>query len=166
MVFNNWITWYKKDGFHPTKKHFVNNQETILFFSKGPAKTFNYDQVRTAYISKKRVFCKNGMKGKNGKKWFPNSKGKLCTDVWEITSERHKVKKSGRTIKLFHPTIKPTELINRIIKASSKKNEIILDLFFGSGQTSIIAKKLQRYFLGCDINKKYFTKVNKLLSNE
>ena len=34
LIFRNWITWYKKDGFSTTKKKYVNTQETILFFTK------------------------------------------------------------------------------------------------------------------------------------
>lgn len=166
MTFNNWITWYKKDGFHPTKKRFVNNQETILFFSKGKPATFNFDDVRIPYLSKDRVSSPKGMKGKNGKIWFPNPNGKLCPDVWDIVSERHKMKKNGRTIKLSHPTTKPTIMIERIIKASSNKGDCVLDLFAGSGQTSVIAKKLCRDFIGCEIDKTFYGVCLKRLSNE
>lgn len=34
IVFKSWITWYKKDGFSATKKKYVNNQETILYYTK------------------------------------------------------------------------------------------------------------------------------------
>ena len=164
--FNNWITWYKKDGFHPTKTKFVNNQETILFMSKGKPKIFNFDAVRMPYLSTKRFNAKNGIKAKNGNRWIPNKNGKLCTDVWEISSERHNLKNNGKLVKLCHPTIKPTKIIERIILASSKQNDLILDLFSGSGQTSICAKKLGRNFIGCEINKKFYDSCLERLKND
>ncbi|MBQ6280163.1 MAG: site-specific DNA-methyltransferase [Mycoplasma sp.] len=166
LNFNNWITWYKKDGFHPTKSKFVNNQETILFFSKGKPKTFNFDDVRIPYLSKERISSPKGMKGKNGKVWFPNPNGKLCPDVWDMVSERHKLKKNGRTVKLSHPTTKPTLMIERMIQASSNEGDTILDLFAGSGQTSVLSKKMKRNFLACEINKKYFNTCLERLKNE
>ena len=63
------------------------------------------------------------------KRWYPNENGKLCPDVWEISSERHKRKLNGKTQKLNHPTPKPKEMIERMIRASSKEGNLVLDLF-------------------------------------
>lgn len=165
LVFNNWITWYKKDGFHPTKKRYVNNQETILFFSKGNPKTFNYEKIRIPYLSIKRLTSGNGCVGKNGKYWKPNPNGKLCTDVWDVSSERHTKKINGKILKPLHPTIKPQKIIERIIVASSNEGDMVLDLFSGSGQTSIIAKAFKRNSDACEINKKYFKQIKEKLWN-
>lgn len=156
LLFRNWITWYKKDGFSATKKRFVNAQETILFYTKSDHYTFNADDIRTPYMSTDRIehAAQKGIL-KNGKRWFPNEKGKLCNDVWEITSQRHKEKVNGRIVKPLHPTIKPDEMIERIIKASSNPDDLVLDLFSGSGTTSRIAKKLGRHFIGCEKNEEY-----------
>ena len=54
-----------------------------------------------------------------------------------------------------HPTIKPIELVNRLIKNSSKKSEIILDPFIGSGTTANACIQLDRQFIGYEIDKKY-----------
>ena len=92
---------------------------------------------------------------KNGKRWYPNPNGKLCPDVWEISSQRHKQKLNGKTQKLNHPTPKPKDMIERMIKASSKEGDIVLDLFAGSGTASIVARELNRNFIGCESNKEY-----------
>lgn len=155
---NNWITWYKKDGFHPTKTRYVSNQETITFYSKINTKnTFNYDDVRMPYLSTERFASakETGLMGKNGKRWFPNCKGKLCTDVWEFSSDRHNNKQNGRIQKCIHPTPKPEKLIERIILASSNENNLVLDLFSGTGTTSYVAKKNKRNFIGCDNKQQY-----------
>lgn len=156
LNFQNWIVWYKKDGFNSSKTKYVNNQETILFFTKGKNKTFNYDDIRIPYQSKGRIeLAKEKGIIKNGKKWFPNEKGKLCTDVWEIVSDRHSNKVKGKIIKPSHPTIKPMKLIERIVLASSNKNDLVLDLFSGTGTTSVISKKYLRKFIAIEKEKKY-----------
>ena len=151
FLFQNWITWDKRDGFSHTKKKFIPNQETVLFFSNGEPKTFNADDVRIQYDSIERMTHAK-IKGivKNGKRWFPNPKGKLCGDVWHITSERHKNKVNGRVQKMEHATPKPLEMIKRIIKASSTEGDIIFDCFVGSGTTALASKILNRNFLCAD----------------
>lgn len=51
-----------------------------------------------------------------------------------------------------YPTQKPEKLLDRIIKASTKPNDIIFDCFMGSGTTQAVAMKLGRRFIGADIN--------------
>ncbi len=162
LLFRNWITWYKRDGFSATKRRYVNAQETILFYTLSDNYVFNADIIRTPYESTERMVYA-AQKGilKNGKRWFPNENGKLCNDVWEITSQRHKDKVNGRIQKPEHPTIKPDEMIERMILASSNENDVVLDLFSGSGTTSRIAQKLKRQFIGCENNEKYIHLIEK-----
>ncbi len=54
-----------------------------------------------------------------------------------------------------HPTQKPEKLIAKLILASSAKGDLVLDPFLGSGTTSVVAKKLDRRFLGIEQNKDY-----------
>jgi DNA modification methylase len=157
LLLENWITWDKRDGFSSTKKRFVPCQETITFFSKpGPNKVFNVDAVRIPYDSTDRIAAatKKGIL-KNGKRWFPSELGKLCTDVWHISSERHKQKVNGRLRKPLHPTQKPLDLIERIILASSNEGDTVLDCFMGTGTTAVAAKKLNRSFIGCESDIEY-----------
>ena len=156
LYFQNWITWDKRDGMGAARRRFSNSQETIVFFTKGKKHVFNYDAVRVPYQSTDRIE-KEKTKGilKNGKRWFPNPKGRLCSEVWHITSERHKNKVSGKVQKMEHITPKPLELIERIVKASSNKGDLVLDCFAGTGSTAIVAKKLKRNFLCCDAEKTY-----------
>ena len=156
LSFQNWITWDKRDGFSHTKKKFVPNQETILFFSNGEPRVFNADEVRVEYESRERMAhaAKKGIL-KNGKRWFPNPKGKLCGDVWHVTSERHKNKVGGRVQKMGHATPKPLDMIERIICASSEEGDVIFDCFVGSGTTALASKVLGRNFLCADSNKEF-----------
>ena len=58
--------------------------------------------------------------------------GKQMRNLWEINAQRHLTK---------HPTEKPENLIERIILLGSKKDQVILDPFMGSGTTGVVAKK-------------------------
>ena len=156
MVFQNWITWDKRDGLGTSTRKFANGQESILFFTISDKHTFNADDVRMPYQSTDRIAAaaKKGII-KNGKRWFPNPKGKLCGEVWHITSERHKNKVNGKVQKQVHLTPKPMELVERIVKASSNKGDLILDCFVGSGTTAAVAKKLGRDFICADSSAEY-----------
>lgn len=165
LFFQNWLTWDKRDGFSYTKRKFIPNQETILFFSKGQPKTFNADEVRVEYDSIERIAHarRKGILKKDGLRWFPNEKGKLCGDVWHIASERHKNKVNGRTTFMGHATPKPLEMIERIVKASSEKGDVVFDCFVGSGTTAIACKKLNRNFLCADNCKDFVELANRRL---
>jgi len=164
MVFQNWITWDKRDGLGASKRKYSNGQETILFFTKSNKHIFNSDEIRVPYESTDRI-AHAAEKGiiKNGKRWFPNPNGRLCGEVWHFSSERHKTKVNGKVQKLEHLTPKPTDLIERIIKASSNENDLVLDCFVGSGTTALVAQKLNRNFICADKNKEFVELSNKRL---
>lgn len=58
----------------------------------------------------------------------------------------------------FHPTQKPLQLIEDIIKKHSNENDLIVDCFMGSGTTGVGAINLNRNFIGIELNKEYFDK--------
>ncbi|WP_434155913.1 DNA methyltransferase [Metamycoplasma hominis] len=62
----------------------------------------------------------------------------------------------SKSIDKLHPTQKPVELMEKIINIHTNKNDWIFDPFMGSGSTCVAALKLQRNFVGCEIDKKYF----------
>ena len=71
--------------------------------------------------------------------------------------------------KNFHPTVKPIALMEYLIKLVSKEGAIVLDPFLGSGTTGIACKKLNRNFIGIELNNEYFeiakARINKLNLN-
>lgn len=74
------------------------------------------------------------------------------TDVWEDINFYEE--------KRFHPTQKPIKLIERIIKASTNKNMIILDPFMGSGSTALACLNLERNYIGIEKEQKYINIIN------
>src|SRR5438132_3762838 len=63
-----------------------------------------------------------------------------------------------------HPTQKPEKLIAKLVLASSNAGDIVLDPFLGSGTTSVVSKKLDRIFVGVEIDKLYCCLAEKRLS--
>lgn len=73
---------------------------------------------------------------------------KQMKDVWSGPLTPKREKKFGK-----HPTQKPLYLLERIIEASTKQGDLILDPFLGSGTTGVAAKKLQRKFIGIEVDE-------------
>jgi len=122
-LLNN-ITWYKKNA--PPNlscRYFTHSTETILWAKKSKKSKHYYDYKL--------------MKEING--------GKQMRDVWEIPAINKKEKKHGD-----FPTQKPLALLERIILASTKEGDKILDPFNGSGSTGIASIKLKRNYTGID----------------
>lgn len=67
--------------------------------------------------------------------------------------------------KRLHPTQKPVKLIERIIRASSQENMIVLDPFMGSGSTAIACLNLNRHYIGIEKEQKYIEKINTRISD-
>lgn len=73
--------------------------------------------------------------------------GKQMRNLWEINAERHKT---------AHPTEKPESLLERIILLGSDEGQLVLDPFLGSGTTGLVARNLNRKFIGIELDKKYY----------
>ena len=79
--------------------------------------------------------------------------GKIPTDVWEKNNHTTSKEYCG-----WHPTQKPISLLERVIKANTNEGDTVLDVFSGSGSTAIASKRTNRNFIGCELDKEYFTK--------
>ncbi len=82
--------------------------------------------------------------------------GKRYSNVWFF----------DREIPHYHPTQKPTPLINRIIESATNEGDIILDPFLGSGTTARACKDLNRKCIGIEISKNYCDIAIKRLAQE
>lgn len=83
------------------------------------------------------------------KHYLDEAKGTLVDDVWDDID----VENSQSMMQTGYPTQKPEELLDRIIRLTSDPGDIVLDCFLGSGTTAAVAQKLNRRWIGCDINK-------------
>jgi site-specific DNA-methyltransferase (adenine-specific)/modification methylase len=81
------------------------------------------------------------------------------SDIWQIGKNRNKKKSEDKT----HGASFPEELVATILKNFSKPNDIIYDPFLGTGTTAVVAKKLNRRFIGSELLKDYWKIANKKL---
>ena len=73
------------------------------------------------------------------------------SNVWEFNSGKSKI----------HPTQKPLELFEYLIKSSSNRGDLVLDNCIGSGTTAIACLNTNRNFIGIELDKEYFDIANK-----
>jgi len=128
-------------GYKSLAQNWIRGHDTILFYTK-ERKRFCFNKEYIPYT--KEVLEKYPEKRKR--------KGLAVTDVWKDILP---AQKWGRA-KFEHtgyPTQKPEALLERIIKASSNEGDIVLDPFCGCGTTIVVAHKLNRRFVGIDINE-------------
>jgi len=136
----NSIIWNFNNMQNPTKR-LSGRWESILWFVKDIDNyIFNLDDIRIPYITK------------NDKRLSPTG-GRNPTDVWYFDRVNNMTKKKIGLSEV--PTMFPTPMIERIIKMSTKKGDIVLDPFAGSGTTALAAKNLSRNSVSIEIDKKY-----------
>ncbi|MDC2998353.1 site-specific DNA-methyltransferase [Candidatus Pelagibacter sp.] len=145
----NEVIWYKRNSFPNLRgRRLTASHETILWCHTGKKKRkyfFNYD------FSKKSFFKEDFLKFQN----------KQMRTVWDIPNNKSRDELAyGK-----HPTQKPERLIDRMIKLSSKKNNLMLCPFSGSGTECLVAYKNKLNFIGIENNKKYLNISKKRLKN-
>lgn len=140
----NDVIWYKTNpmpNFRGTR--FQNATETLIWAKKSAeqkAYTFNY----------------HAMKNLNDEKQMQN--------VWYIPlcTGPERIKLNGKKV---HSTQKPEALLYRVIVASSNPGDIVLDPFFGSGTTGAVARKLQRNYIGIELEPTYIEVARKRIEH-
>ena len=151
--FQNEIIWYYSGG-GASRHRWARKHDVILFYTGGGKWTFNTDAVRTAHK------WTSGQKRADGSS-RSYSKGKLADDVYS-----HHALMPWAKERTGYPTQKPLALLERIIAASSKKGDTVLDPFCGCATTCVAAEKLGRKWAGIDISVKAYELVKKRLAKE
>jgi site-specific DNA-methyltransferase (adenine-specific) len=134
--FLNEIIWAYDYG-AKAKSRWPAKHDTILVYVKNPDKYY-FDSTavdREPYMAPGLVTPEKA------------EKGKLPTDVWW-----HTIVSPTGTEKTGYPTQKPIGILRRIIQASSKPGDLVLDFFGGSGTTGFVAAQLDRRFILMDRN--------------
>lgn len=131
-IINN-ITWQKPNPSpNLACRCFTNSTETIIWARKQLTKVkkgnhyFNYSLMKKI------------------------NNNKQMKDVWLIPLPKKKEKECGK-----HPTQKPVELLIRVLEASTKEGDVVLDPFCGSSTTGIACHMLRRNYVGIDNEKEF-----------
>lgn len=147
MTMINEIIWDRRvPSMGGSIRRFSSVHDTIGFFVKGRDYHFDLDAVRIPYDAQtkkarsRKVFA--------GAKWL--EMGYNPKDVWSV-SRLHRVHRE----RADHPTQKPLEIIERMVKASCPPGGVVLDPFLGSGTTAVAARQCGRDFVGFELNPDY-----------
>ena len=145
--FENEIIWCYKLGGRP-RKGWPRKHDSILFYRAGEEKTFNDSAIRVPYDST-GGYISTGRKIVGGKEYYVNPYGKVPEDWWPIPALNRQSKERTK-----YPTQKPLKLLERMIKASSNKGDIVLDPFCGCATTCVAAELHGREWVGIDVSPK------------
>lgn len=136
-ILNN-ITWLKTNPPpNVSQKYFTHSTENIIWArkSKTTSHYFNYELMKI------------------------QNNGKQMRDTWTLSPPYYNEKKFGK-----HPTQKPLALLDRIVLASTKIDQIVLDPFNGSGTTGIAALSNGRRYIGIDFKEEYLSITKKRIN--
>lgn len=154
-----WLVWHYKNKAN-LGSDWGRSHESIIHLRKGAKQTFNVNEVRIPYgahtlkypehpQAETSQYGGNG-NGKPRENWKPHPMGAKPKDVFDIPTTCN-----GMGEKTPHPTQKPEELIRKLVLASSKLDDLVLDPFSGSGTTAVVAEQLGRRWLACDECEQY-----------
>lgn len=153
LQFHDMIIWDRAVGYNERYDSFTPCYEMILALRKSAdAKPyFNKDAVRLPYEAEKiRAYLRDKRYKDKAARLLHLEKGKYATNILRVPSLKGSSKE-----KAGHPSQKPEKLIEQLILSSSRPNDVVLDPFLGSGTTAVVAERLERQWLGIEINPTY-----------
>ena len=155
----DWI--WKKNGnsgdFAMAKNKPLSNIENICCFSFG--KCGNGAKLRMEYNPQDLIYKPRTVKktdGGSSSEHRPNRKVRVVKFTSEYTNYPKRILEFKKDKNKKHPTQKPVELMEYLIKTYTNENETVLDFTMGSGTTGVAAKNLNRNFIGIEMSSEYF----------
>jgi site-specific DNA-methyltransferase (adenine-specific) len=149
LKIRNRITWQREKG-RGALANWKNSTEDIWFATLSDEYYFDLESVKV----RRKVIAPYRQDGQ-AKDWTETENGKFrltCPgNFWDDLT----VPYWSMPENTDHPTQKPEKLLAKIILASSKPGDLVLDPFLGSGSTAVTAKKLGRHYCGIEINHEY-----------
>ncbi|WP_048785572.1 adenine-specific DNA-methyltransferase [Streptococcus intermedius] len=143
------IIWSYDSSGVQSKKMYGSLYEPILMFTKTKSSkiTFNSSDI----LVEAKTGAKRGLIDYRKNPPAPYSTTKVPGNVWNFSRVRFRMDEYEN-----HPTQKPEELLERIIRASSNEGDIVFDPFGGSFTTAAVSKKLKRKSISIDMNPEYY----------
>lgn len=147
MTMQNEIIWDRRvPSMGGSTRSFTSVHDTIGFFTRQKGYYFDLDAVRIPYDAETKKARSRSIFV--GAKWL--ELGYNPKDVWSV-SRLHR----EHPERAEHPTQKPLEIVERIIRASCPPGGVVLDPFMGSGTTAVAARRCGRDFSGFELNPAY-----------
>ncbi|MBX9902525.1 MAG: site-specific DNA-methyltransferase [Burkholderiaceae bacterium] len=155
MTMVNEIIWDRRvPSMGGSVRKYSSVHDTIGFFVNGKDYYFDLDAIRIPYDAATKKA--RSRKKFEGAKWL--EMGFNPKDVWSV-SRLHREHRERED----HPTQKPLEIVERMIKASCPLGGVVLDPFMGSGTTAVAAKNCGRDYVGFELNETYCAMIEKRL---
>ena len=150
FIVRNRITWEREKG-RGAKTNWKNCSEDIWFATVSNTYTFNVEAVKL----KRKVMAPYTKADGTPKDWDKTKQGSFRltfpSNMWtDLTVPFWSMPENTD-----HPTQKPEKLMAKIILASSNQGDVVFDPFLGSGTTSVTAKKLNRRYIGVEIDETF-----------
>ncbi|AKU23378.1 site-specific DNA-methyltransferase [Massilia sp. NR 4-1] len=156
MTMMNEIIWDRRvPSMGGSVRSFSSVHDTIGFFVRRKDYYFDLDAVRIPYDAETKKARSRSIFV--GAKWL--EVGYNPKDLWSV-SRLHR----EHAERVDHPTQKPLEIIERMVKASCPPDGVVLDLFMGSGTTAVAARRCGRNFVGFELNAEYCAVANARLA--
>ncbi|MEO7030925.1 MAG: site-specific DNA-methyltransferase [Herbaspirillum sp.] len=147
MTMINEIIWDRRvPSMGGSTRSFSSVHDTVGFFVREKGYYFDLDSIRIPYDAETKKARSRSIFV--GAKWL--ELGYNPKDVWSV-SRLHR-EHSERT---EHPTQKPLEIVERMVRASCPPEGVVLDPFMGSGTTAVAAQRCGRHFVGFELNPRY-----------
>jgi site-specific DNA-methyltransferase (adenine-specific) len=147
MTMMNEIIWDRRvPSMGGSVRSYSSVHDTVGFFVARKDYYFDLDAVRIPYDAETKKARSRSIF--IGAKWL--EVGYNPKDVWSV-SRLHR----EHPERADHPTQKPLEIIERMVKASCPPGGVVLDLFMGSGTTALAARRCGRHFVGFELNPEY-----------
>lgn len=127
---------------------FADNLKEIIVWDKGNGQPAMQHQVLNRRTELILVFEKNYPISRQFRNRGKFKRGTL-DDIWKIKRERSR----GQD----HGAVFPQELVSKILENFSEEGDVVYDPFMGTGTTAVVAKKLNRNFIGSEISQKYIS---------
>ena len=155
--FKNEVVWYYYNKMPDKRKPiYTRSHDVIYVYAKSSTSdsTFHLLTEKRDAVVKQLVRKKVGKKMVNardedGKVLYRETDERILDDVWRIPM----LQPADKVEPVDYATQKPEALLERIIRASSDEGMVVADFFGGSGTTAVVAQRLGRRFITCDINQ-------------
>lgn len=151
-----WLVWYYRNKAN-LGNDWGRSHESILHLRKSQNVRIDVDAVRVPYNrhterypERVQAITSQYGRGVRRDRWQPHPLGAKPRDVLEIP-----VLCNGTAEKTHHPTQKPSDLIRRLILASTRPGQLIIDPFAGSGTTALVAEETERRWQAIDSDPRY-----------
>ncbi|MCC3777762.1 site-specific DNA-methyltransferase [Streptomyces sp. UNOB3_S3] len=156
MIPRNRIVWVRPHGLH-AKNKFSARHETILWFSKGDDYQFFLDEIRVP----QKYQNKKSWRGENKGELTCNPLGKNPGDIWLFQNVKH-----NHEEQTIHPAQFPEDMVARMLLATTKPGDVVLDPYMGTGTVAVVARDNERKYLGSELDPIYHSIAQQRLSGE